>query len=630
MVARRHLLGCALVLSFVALGLTASSALALKFGSCPKSSQFRCATLTVPLDHSGKSPGTVKLRVAAQRRFPRGAGLIVALAGGPGQAAVPFADQFASSLSPMLRDRRLVVIDQRGTGSSGALSCPELQNLAEAAPLTGSLVRDCAQQIGSRRRFYSTLDSVADLDAVRAAFGARKVALMGVSYGTWVAEEYARVHPAKTESLILDSVVGPGQPSGFYLDGRAAIKRVTAEQCAARRCEGATTDPVGDLTAVMARVAAAPLRGQIYDSRGRARPSSYENQDEIDSVIIGGDLNAELRAQLPAAMAAARADDYAPLLRLQSALGGAALSARELSFGLNVITSCLDSELPYALSSSTATRAPLVASALSAINPSSYSPLTAESVLSRSVASDCLLFPTQFDTAPASGPLPNIPSLILAGQLDLRTPAENAAATAALIPKASLVRLRGAGHDVLGADTTGCVATALKRFAAGIKVGSPCANSDNGLRPVPLAPRKVADAKPASGVAGTRGRALSVAFNGVNDALSTAYMMLAAGVEPRGGGLRGGSFDASNGSIESLVLRGYRYASDLAVNGSLRLFSSGPRGTLTLSGASTGKVKITSWNSASGVIDGRAVSWNRPAGAAARSPSGPRAAPRIR
>ncbi|MBJ7343456.1 MAG: hypothetical protein JHC46_07725, partial [Solirubrobacteraceae bacterium] len=80
MVARRHLLVGALVLSLVALGLTASNALALKFGSCPQSSQFRCATLTVPLDHSGKSPGEMKLRVAAQRRFPRGAGLIVALA----------------------------------------------------------------------------------------------------------------------------------------------------------------------------------------------------------------------------------------------------------------------------------------------------------------------------------------------------------------------------------------------------------------------------------------------------------------------------------------------------------------------------------------------------------------------
>jgi hypothetical protein len=56
-----------------------------------------------------------------------------------------------------------------------------------------------------------------------------------------------------------------------------------------------------------------------------------------------------------------------------------------------------------------------------------------------------------------------------------------------------------------------------------------------------------------------------------------------------------------------LVLVGYRYASDLAVSGRLRLFSSGPRGRLTLSGAARGSVEIESWSAASGVIDGRAV-----------------------
>ena len=624
------MLACALFVSILMPGLAAPKAIALKFGSCPHSSQFRCATLTVPLDHSGRTPGKIKLRVAAQRDFPRGAGLLVALAGGPGQAAVPFADQFVSTLSPMLRSRRLVVIDQRGTGSSGALSCPKLQQMTETSVVLPSLVRDCAQQVGPRRRFYSTLDSVADLDAVRAAFGAPKVALMGVSYGTWVAEEYARVHPEQTESLILDSVVGPEQPSGFYLDTLAAIPRVTAEQCAARRCYGITPDPVGDLRAVMARVAEAPLRGEVYDKRGRARSASYESQDELGAVIGSGDLNPELQAQLPAAMAAARDGDYAQLLRLQAALGGPAESTREFSVGLNVITACLDSKLPYALSGPTDARTPLVTAALAGIAPASYAPFTAGSVLSQSGVGDCLLFPTQSDTAPAPGPLPNVPALILAGRLDLRTPAENAIATAAVMPKASLVQLRGAGHDVLDSDRTGCAATALRKFAAGLKVGSPCADRDNASRPVQVAPRKLADAQPARGVDGTRGRALTVALDGVDDALSTAYMRLNAGVEARGGGLRGGSFDASNGPVELLTLRGYRYATDLALDGSLRIFSSGPRGSLTLRGAATGTLKLSSWNSASGVINGRAVTWHRAAAAAARSPRGQRAAPLVR
>ena len=602
---RRHLL--TVTLTFAAFALSASNAAALKFSSCAQSNQFRCAALSVPLDHSSKAAGTIKLRLAAQRRYPRGAGLLIALAGGPGQAALPFADQFEASLSPMLRNHRLVVVDQRGTGGSGALSCPPLQNHPANELWSPALIADCAQRVGPRRRFYSTLDSVADLDAIRRAFGARKVALMGVSYGTWVAQEYARRYPKQTESLILDSVVGPSQESGFYLGTYAAIPRVTARQCAGKSCAGITKDPVGDLSAVVRRIASAPLRGKIYNARGRSTAAEYSSQHQIANLIFSGDINAELQAQLPAAMAAARSEDYAPLLRLLPALGFPPQETRQLSFGLNVVTRCLDSALPYSLSTALSQRPAVMNSALAAVAATTYAPFDSATVAAQSAVSDCLQFPLQLDTAPASGALPDVPALVLAGQLDLRTPAENAVAVAALLPKASLVELRGAGHDLLGTDSTGCIATALRRFAANLKVGAPCANRDNAVRPVPLAPLRLADARAAPGTTGTRGRALTVARNSVSDAISIGYMKLAAGGDARGGGLRGGSFDASNGPMGELVLVGYRYAGDLAVSGRLRLFSSGPRGRLTLSGAARGSVEIESWSAASGVIDGRAV-----------------------
>ncbi len=599
--------------------------MALKFTPCAARSQFGCATLTVPLDHSRKVPGEIRIRLAAQRRYPRGAGLLIALAGGPGQAALPYADGFVAELSPMLRRHRLVVLDQRGTGSSGALSCPALQNTTEIDPWPPSLVAACAQLIGPRRRFYSTRDSAADIDAIRRAFGARKVTLMGVSYGTWVAQEYARQYPTRTQSLILDSVVGPGQPSGFYLDTLAAVRRVTAEQCAGGRCNGITNDPVGDLSAVVQRLATGPLRGTVYDSRGRGTAAKYSSQGEIAEVIVGGDVNAELQAQLPAAMAAARREDYAQLLRLLGTLGDTPETTRELSVGLYAVTSCLDSAMPYRLSSPISGRPALMASALAAIPASSYAPFDAATVGSQSGVSDCLQFPVQFDTAPAAGVLPNVPALILAGQLDLRTPAENAAALAALLPKASLVELRGAGHDLLGTDTTGCVATALRRFAASQRVGAPCARRDNAVQPVGVAPLRVANATPARGTSGIRGRALSVALASVNDAIAIAYMMLDAGAEPRGGGLRGGSYDARSGPVDELRLRSYRYAADLAVSGKLSLFSSGPRGRVTLSGAARGSVDVESWSSASGVIDGLAVKSSGGYATATRRPAGRRA-----
>jgi len=627
MIARRHSVPGALVSALAVLSIGPANASALKFTPCSESAQFRCATLTVPLDHSGNEPGEIELRVAAQRRYPKRAGLLVALAGGPGQAGVPFADQFAAALAPMLRGNRLIVIDQRGTGREGALSCPSLQRSKTYTP---SLVGDCAKRIGLRRRFFSSLDSAADLEAVRRAFNAPKLAIMGVSYGTWVAQEYARQYPTKIDSMVLDSVVGPQQPSGFYLDSLAALPRVTADQCAGGRCSGITKDAFADLTAVVQLAAEKPLRGQTYDARGRARSARLSGESAVWNVVSAADLNADLQAELPAAMSAARGGDYAQLLRLVPIATGRAPLTRELSLGLNAITSCLDADLPYQLSTATAARSALMAAALAAIPSANYRPFSASTIGAASAVSDCLLFPTQFDTSPAAGRLPNVRALVLAGRLDLRTPAENAAAVTAQMPKAELIELAGAGHDLLGGDTTGCIATALKRFAAKQRVGSPCARRNNAVRPVGVAPLRVANAQPARGVGGGRGRALTATLGAVGDAISVAYMKLSSGELAQGGGLRGGSFDGRSGPMSGLRLKGYRYAGDLAVSGNLSLFSSGPRGRVNLIGAANGHLTINSWNSASGVIDGRAVSWQPAAATTARRPSGRRAGPLLR
>lgn len=207
--------------ALVAAGLLAvpAGASALKLEPCTSQAGFACGSLRVPLDHSGRTPGTVSIAVAAQRRYPKDAGLLIALSGGPGQSSVDAAGSFAISLAPMLRRYRLVVLDQRGTGLSGALNCPGLQRVKGLDEFTPQQVRRCAADIGPRRAFYRTADTVADLDDLRKAFGAKKVAVMGISYGTWVAQEYARAHPAQTESLVLDSIVGPEPQDAYAIDG---------------------------------------------------------------------------------------------------------------------------------------------------------------------------------------------------------------------------------------------------------------------------------------------------------------------------------------------------------------------------------------------------------------------------
>jgi pimeloyl-ACP methyl ester carboxylesterase len=75
--------------------------------------------------------------------------VLVFLTGGPGQPEVLFATLVASQLldPAVLRDYRLVLIDQRGT-DGGALQCPELQQAMGGSELTvppTGAVKACAE-----------------------------------------------------------------------------------------------------------------------------------------------------------------------------------------------------------------------------------------------------------------------------------------------------------------------------------------------------------------------------------------------------------------------------------------------------------------------------------------------------
>ena len=140
-------------------------------------------------------------------------------------AFVPRARQ---RMRALLHDYRLVMLDQRGTGA-GALRCPALQRAMGTSDLTvppRGTVEACAQALGPRRRFYSTADTVADLEALRVALGADKLTLDGVSYGTFVAERYAIAHPDRVARLVLDSVVPAAGLDALEVDGMHETARV--------------------------------------------------------------------------------------------------------------------------------------------------------------------------------------------------------------------------------------------------------------------------------------------------------------------------------------------------------------------------------------------------------------------
>src|SRR3954452_17681902 len=238
---------------------------------CPDDPAARCGTLKVPLDRTGKLAGTIPIKFAyvgdIKRRTP-----ILALSGGPGQAGVSLLEDFADSLRPA-GGRATVVLDQRGTGYSGVLRCKPLEHsdLLKAHKEAA----ECAKKLGARRDYYFSDDSVADMDALRAALGIKKWSVYGVSYGTRVATLYAQRHPERVDRLVLDSVIEPGGPDALYAPTFAAIPRVLRQGGTAKLCNSGPKGGVADTPKLIARLGKGPLRGTLVGANGKKRKRTF-------------------------------------------------------------------------------------------------------------------------------------------------------------------------------------------------------------------------------------------------------------------------------------------------------------------------------------------------------------------
>src|SRR3954447_25830503 len=237
---RAALLAIAVVLAAPA----ASSAAA-----CPRNA--RCSTIQVPLDHSGATPGALPLAYALMPATGTSVGTIAILTGGPGQSAIPLARDVTALLDRIHLDHDLVFVDQRGTGDSGAVKCKDIS--------TPALVAQCAAKLGDKRAFFNTPETAMDLEDLRAKLGVDKLTLIGISYGTKVAGEYARRFPQHTAGVVLDSPVSVDGIDFLGLNSIEAMPRVLREACATGPCATTVADAAAALYGAVGRVHKGPL-----------------------------------------------------------------------------------------------------------------------------------------------------------------------------------------------------------------------------------------------------------------------------------------------------------------------------------------------------------------------------------
>src|SRR5579875_1970781 len=153
----------------------------------------------------------------------------------------------------LIKHHDILLLYQRGTGGSHPLRCPEFEKAMQQfidqpfdPERAKTLTAQCLAEVEktSDPRFYTTTDAVADLEAVRKALGAPKLDLVGISYGTRLAQQYARAHPDAVRSIVLDSVVPNPLILGeeFADDLQASLKLQAAACETAPACKRAFGD----------------------------------------------------------------------------------------------------------------------------------------------------------------------------------------------------------------------------------------------------------------------------------------------------------------------------------------------------------------------------------------------------
>jgi pimeloyl-ACP methyl ester carboxylesterase len=481
----------------------------ITFTPCGDSNNFACGHLTVPLDPSGAAPGTITLAMR-RHRAPVGEArsAIIALAGGPGQPALPFAEEFAELLGPIAATRDLIVFDQRGIGLSAPLACHAFER-PDLYHSFGAELEACGSQLGPPRAYYTTADTVADIEAIREAGGYEKLVLYGTSYGTKVAEQYAQDYPSHVEALVLDSVVPPNGPDPLNRSTFAAVPRILRQLCASHACAHVTRNPVANLAHVVAEMNGGALVGRAVNRDGHAQTIPlYAN--ELLELLLAGDFSPLLRAEFVTSVAAAARGDAAPLARLVATADQAEGESEDFDTPLYYATTCEEQEFPFNRASDAKERIAEALAAAKGLPASTFAPFNASNALALSDIPACAYWPYTTPSAVLDqAPLPAVPTLILSGADDLRTPTANAREVAAEIPGSHLLVVPYTGHSVLTEEQTPCASEALQALFAQkpVKRCAP-APAPASLRPQPPPPTRIALVSPAPGYSGLPGRTL--------------------------------------------------------------------------------------------------------------------------
>lgn len=317
-----------------------------------------CATLQVPLDNAkpnGKQIGLALTRVTAAKPDQR-IGSLVVNPGGPGAPGAAYVEELASSLPREISDRFDVVgWDPRGSGRSSPVDCgarldylfqpdtapdnPAEYKAREAA--AKRFARSCNRRSPVLIRHVATVDTVQDLDRIRAAVGDKKLNFLGLSYGSYIGALYAQRYPNRVRALVLDGAIDPAlsiddvsiqQSKGFERSLDAFLTDCARDSTCAFHHNG---KPRKAFDALRARIDRRPLNGD----RGRVLGPTQFDLAVASPLYAGADGYVDLARSL---RAAERGDPSAMLASFDDYVGRRAGGTYTPEWAAFLAISCAD------------------------------------------------------------------------------------------------------------------------------------------------------------------------------------------------------------------------------------------------------------------------------------------------
>ena len=412
--------------------------------------EAQCATLQVAENPAAPDGRKIGLNIAWLDTSNEGEGKgdpVFFLAGGPGQAAT----EVAAVINCVGADGKEMALDDT--------IAPTTQAIADFAA-------QCATSLASRAdtRFYTTTQAIADIDTVRAALGVDKINLIGGSYGTRVAQQYAAHYPQHTRAVVIDGVA----PNDVVVGGDFANTFEAAIDLQAAQCRKdaacAKRFPVDTRTQlknVMDALAKAPVEVEYRDPGTAETKRDVLTSDSVTGLAFMFSYMPELSSLLPVVLDEAAHGRYAPLMSLSS------MASRSLGVQMNrgmqwSVICAEDADRYQEPAASDRLLGPEVARMFFAACPG-------WKVGTR---------PKDF-TAPLKS---DLPVLLLSGQFDPVTPPRYAEQVLKTLPNGRHLIAKGQGHGTLNA---GCMPRLLGQFMDKADAKSLDATCLDSLSPVP-------------------------------------------------------------------------------------------------------------------------------------------------